>query len=174
MRLSDIAARTEVSEPSVIRFCATIGCSGYQDMKIALARSLAYARSTSHSEISKNDDVSSVIDKIIDFNLSSLNWVRSKLDQNQIIAAVDVLSKARQIQFFGFGASGIAALDAQQKFPLFGKPCGAPTDSHQMMITAAMLQEGDAVVALSNTGTTREILQAVQVARDRGALCGRH
>ena len=170
MRLSDIAARTEVSEPSVIRFCTSIGCSGYQDMKIALARSLAYARSTSHSEISKNDDVSSVIDKIIDFNLSSLNWVRSKLDQNQIIEAVEVLSKARQIQFFGFGASGIAALDAQQKFPLFGKPCGAPTDSHQMMITAAMLQEGDAVVAVSNTGTTREILQAVQVARDRGAL----
>lgn len=170
MRLADIAARTEVSEPSVIRFCVTIGCTGYQDMKIALARSLAYARSTSHSAISESDSASDVIGKIFDFNLSSLNWVRSKLDQEQMIRAVEALSAARQIQFFGFGASGIAAIDAQQKFPLFGKPCGASVDDHQMMITAAMLQHEDAVVAISNTGTTREILQAVQVARDRGAI----
>jgi RpiR family carbohydrate utilization transcriptional regulator len=107
MRLSDIAARTEVSEPSVIRFCTSIGCSGYQDMKIALARSLAYARSTSHSEISKNDDVSSVIDKIIDFNLSSLNWVRSKLDQNQIIEAVEVLSRRAKSSFSVSGHQGL-------------------------------------------------------------------
>lgn len=170
MRLSDIAAKSDVSEPSVIRFCATIGCSGYQDMKIALARSLAYARSTSHSAISEFDNVSDVIGKIFDFNLSSLNWVRSKLDADQIVRAVEALSAARQIQFFGFGASGIAALDAQQKFPLFGKPCGAPVDGHQMMITAAMLEPHDAVVAISNTGTTREVLQAVQVARDRGVV----
>jgi len=170
MRLSDIAARTQVSEPSVMRFCASIGCTGYQDMKIALARSLAYARSTSHSAISEVDDVGDVIDKILDFNLSSLNWVRSKLDQDQIVKAVDALSAARQVQFFGFGASGVAAIDAQQKFPLFGKPCGAAVDSHQMMITSAMLQKGDAVVVISNTGTTRELLQVVKVARERGAV----
>lgn len=170
MRLSDIAGKTKVSEPSVMRFCATIGCSGYQDMKIALARSLAFVRSASHSAISKEDEVPDVIAKIFDYNLSGLNWARSQLDQAQIIHAVTALSEARQIQFFGFGASGMAALDAQQKFPLFGKPCGAQIDGHQMMITAAMLQKGDAVVAISNTGTTREILQAVQVARDRGAV----
>lgn len=170
MRLSDIAGKTGVSEPSVIRFCVSVGCSGYQDLKIALARSLAYGRATSHSAISPVDDLDDVIDKIFDFNLSSLNWVRSKLDQTQIVRAVDALDAARQIQFFGFGASAIAALDAQQKFPLFGKPCGAPTDGHQMMITAAMLQKNDVVVGISNTGTTREILQAVQVARDRGAV----
>ena len=170
MRLADIASRTGVSEPSVIRFCVSIGCTGYQDMKIALARSLAYARSTSHSAISETDSASDVIGKIFDYNLSSLNWVRSKLDEEQIINAVEALSAAGQIQFFGFGASGIAALDAQQKSPLFGKPCGAIVDDHQMMITAAMLQPNDAVVAISNTGTTREILQAVQVARDRGAV----
>ncbi|MCI2395049.1 MurR/RpiR family transcriptional regulator [Aliiroseovarius sediminis] len=170
MRLSDIAAKTGVSEPSVIRFCVSVGCSGYQDLKIALARSLAYGRATSHSAISPVDDVDDVIDKIFDFNLSSLNWVRSKLDHAQIVRAVDALAAARQIQFFGFGASAIAALDAQQKFPLFGKPCGAPADGHQMMIMAAMLQKGDVVVAISNTGATREILQSAQVARDRGAV----
>ena len=167
MPLAEISSRVGVSEPSVIRFCTAIGCSGYQDFKIALARSLAYARSTSHSAISPEDDIPEIISKIFDFNLSSLNWARSRLDQNSIVDAVDALTRARQIQFFGFGASGIAALDAQQKFPLFGKPCGATTDSHQMMITAAMLNSDDVVVAISNTGTTREILQAIKIACDR-------
>lgn len=169
MRLSDIAARTEVSEPSVIRFCVSVGCSGYQELKIELAKSLAFARSTSHSAISESDGASDVIAKVFDFNLSSLNWVRSKLDEDQILRAVEVLAQANQIQFFGFGASGISAMDAQQKFPLFGTPCGAVVDGHQMVITAAMLQAGDVMVAISNTGTTREILQSCKLARERSA-----
>ena len=169
MRLSDIAARTEVSEPSVIRFCVSVGCSGYQELKIELAKSLAYARSTSHSAISETDGPSDVIAKVFDFNLSSLNWVRSNLNEDQILRAVDILAKANQIQFFGFGASGISAMDAQQKFPLFGRPCGAVVDGHQMVITGAMLRAGDVIVAISNTGTTREVLQACKVAQERGA-----
>lgn len=169
MRLSDIAARTEVSEPSVIRFCVSVGCSGYQELKIELAKSLAYARSTSHSAISGTDGPSDVIAKVFDFNLSSLNWVRSKLNEDQILQAVDILVEANQIQFFGFGASGISAMDAQQKFPLFGRPCGAVVDGHQMVITGAMLRDGDVIVAISNTGTTREVLQACKVAQERGA-----
>lgn len=170
MRLSEIAARTEVSEPSVIRFCVSVGCSGYQDLKIELAKSLAFARSTSHSAISQTDGPHDIITKVFDFNLSSLNWVRSNLNENQIMRAVDILTKANQIQFFGFGASGISAMDAQQKFPLFGRPCGAVVDGHQMIITGAMMHMGDVIVAISNTGTTREVLQACNVAQERGAL----
>ncbi len=169
MRLSDIAAKAEVSEPSVIRFCVSVGCSGYQELKIELAKSLAFARSTSHSAISATDGPSDVIAKVFDFNLSSLNWVRSKLDEDQIFRAVKVLSKANQIQFYGFGASGISAMDAQQKFPLFGRPCGAVVDGHQMVITSAMMRAGDAIVAISNTGNTREVIQACKVAQERGA-----
>ena len=77
------------------------------------------------------------------------------------------LSRARRIEFFGLGASGIVALDAQQKFPLFGVPCVAQTDAHQMLMAAAMLRPGDVAVAISNTGTTVEVVRATRVARDR-------
>jgi len=66
--------------------------------------------------------------------------------------------KARRIDFFGFGASGIIALDAQQKFPLFGVPCLAHTDSHQQFTAAAMTQPGDVAVAIPNTGNTIAII----------------
>ena len=170
MSLADLSKNVGVSEPSVIRFCNSMGLSGYRSMKIGLARSLAVSRMTSHSVISAEDDTEKVIEKIFDFNLSALNWARERIDHERIIEAADAILQANQVQFFGFGASAIVALDAQQKFPLFGLPCGAPTDGHQMLITAAMMKKGDIVVAVSNTGTTREVLQAMAVARGQGAV----
>lgn len=169
MTLAALARTAGVSEPTVIRFCNAVGCDGFRDMRVRLARSLAFARTTSHTAISTSDPLETIITKVFDFNLSNLNWARNKLDPAQISAAVAALAHARRIEFFGFGASGIVATDAQQKFPLFGVPCGAPVDGHQMFITAEMLGPGDVVVAISNTGQTREIIQASRVAQERGA-----
>jgi RpiR family carbohydrate utilization transcriptional regulator len=169
MTLATLATAAGVSEPTVIRFCTAVGCDGYRDFRTKLARSLAFARSTSHTAISAGDDLGKIVTKIFDYNLSNLHWAQTHLDSRQVAAAVDVLAGARRIEFFGFGASGIVALDAQQKFPLFGVPCGAPLDPHQMFMTAEMLGTGDVVVAISNTGHTVQILQATEVARNRGA-----
>ncbi len=169
MKLAELARLSDVSEPTVIRFCNSIGCEGFQDMKIKLARSLAFGLSTSHAAISDGDDLSEVINKIFDFNLTSLDWVRHKLDRKALADAVDCIIHAKALYFFGFGASAIVAQDAQQKFPLFGIPCHAESDSHQMLITANMMQEGDVVFAISNSGNTQEIIQTMDVARKYGA-----
>ena len=169
LKLANIAKLAGVSEPTVIRFCNAIGCDGFQDMKIKLARSLAFGLSTSNAEISDNDDVRTVVGKIFEFNLTSLDWVRSKLDMEALDAAVDVLLSAKSIHFIGFGASSIVAMDAQQKFPLFGVPCSAIVDSHQMLIAASMMEEGDVLVAISNSGSTKEVAQTTRAAREHGA-----
>jgi RpiR family carbohydrate utilization transcriptional regulator len=169
MTLAALARAAGVSEPTVIRFAAAIGCEGFRDLRVKLARSLAFARTTSHSAISRTDDLADIIGKILDFNLSNIAWVRAHLDPEAIAAAVAALSRAPRIEFFGLGASGIVALDAQQKFPLFGAPCSAQTDGHQMLMAAAMLGPGDVAVAISNTGATAEVVRATRVARERGA-----
>lgn len=169
MTLATLAKTAEVSEPTVIRFCAAIGCEGFRDMRVKLARSLAFARTTSHTAIAVEDNLDTIITKMFDYNLSNLNWAQSKLENESIEEAVEVLARANRIEFFGFGASGIVARDAQQKFPLFGTACGAPADSHQMYMTADTLSKGDVAVAISNTGHTREVVASMRVARDRGA-----
>lgn len=169
MTLSMLARTAGVSEPTVIRFCSAIGCDGLRDLRVKLAHSLAFARTTSHTAITANDDIDTITSKIFDYNLSNLNWAHSKLDKIAISAAVDLLSAANRIEFMGFGASGIVAQDAQQKFPLFGVACGAPLDAHQMYMVAEMLSPGDVAVGISNTGYTREVVSAMEVARANGA-----
>jgi RpiR family transcriptional regulator, carbohydrate utilization regulator len=115
------------------------------------------------------DSASTIVDKIFDYTMNTLNWARRRLDKEALVRAVDALEAAKRIDFFGFGASGILALDAQQKFPLFGVPCLAHTDSHQQFMAAAMMGSGDVAVAFSNTGQTVGIIEIALTARQNGA-----
>ena len=60
-------------------------------------------------------------------------------------------------------------MDAQQKFPLFDVPSRAEVDAHQQIMAASMMRPGDALVAISNTGQTRQIVEAAEIARRAGA-----
>lgn len=166
--VAETAEWAEVSQPTVIRFCISIGCQGYQDFKLRLAQSLALGTPATHSVILDTDSSAEVAEKIFDYTITSLDWVRNRLDPVAIGQAVQILEKANRIEFFGFGASGIVARDAQQKFPLFGVPCGAETDSHQQIMLVSMLKPGDVVVVISNTGATLSIIETARRARERG------
>lgn len=166
--IAEAAEWAEVSQPTVIRFCASIGCQGYQDFKLRLAQSLALGMSATHSVIDGKDSPARVSEKIFDYTITSLDWVRNHLDPVQVGRAVDALAKASRIEFFGFGASGIVARDAQQKFPLFGVPCGAETDAHQQIMVVSNLKPGDVVVVISNTGATLAIIETARRARESG------
>ena len=166
--VAETAEWAGVSQPTVIRFCTAIGCQGYQDFKLRLAQSLALGIPATHSVILETDSPAEVAEKIFDYTITSLDWVRRHLDVASISKAIDVLEKANRIEFFGFGASGIVARDAQQKFPMFGVPCGAENDSHQQIMVVSQLGPGDVVVVISNTGATRSIIEAAATARARG------
>jgi len=167
--VAEAATLANVSQPTVIRFSTAVGCEGYQDFKLRLARSLALGTPATHSQLLDTDAPEVIAEKIFDYTMTSLDWARSRLDKRLLREAVEVLSKARSISFFGFGASGIVAMDAQQKFPLFGVPCKAESDSHQQLMTAAMMQPGDVAVLISNTGMTRSIIEMARIAKENGA-----
>jgi RpiR family transcriptional regulator, carbohydrate utilization regulator len=167
--VAETAKRASVSQPTVIRFCTAIGFSGFQEFKLRLAQTLAIGRSATHSVITGTDSLGSVTDKIFEYTLSSLDWARQHLDRNALQAAVRLLGAARSIEFFGYGASGIVAEDAGQKFPLFGVPCRAQPDFHQQIMAASMMRPGDLAVVVSNTGRTRQIVEVATIARENGA-----
>jgi RpiR family carbohydrate utilization transcriptional regulator len=168
--VGETATLAEVSQPTVLRFATAIGCNGFQDFKIRLAQSLAFGTPATHSVLLDTDGPETVAEKIFDYTMTSLDWARSRLDKTALKKAIDILSEARSIVFFGFGASGIVARDAQQKFPLFGVPCVAELDSHQQIMVASMMKPGDVAFVISNTGTTRSIIEIARIARENGAV----
>jgi RpiR family carbohydrate utilization transcriptional regulator len=167
--VAETAMLAHVSQPTVLRFTTMIGCTGFKDFKIRLAQSLAFGTPATHSALLETDSSDTVADKIFDYTITSLDWARTHLDKVPLRKAVDMLERCDGIIFFGLGASGIVARDAQQKFPLFGVPCRAELDTHQQFMTAAMMKPGEVAFVISNTGTTRSIIEVARVARENGA-----
>jgi RpiR family carbohydrate utilization transcriptional regulator len=165
-RIADIA---QVSQPTVIRFCRTLGCSGLQDFKLRLTRSLVSGVPYVHSMVSPEDSAHDLARKLFDNNISNLMRCRNELDTDALEQAFNILARASKIDVYGQGQSGAVAIDCQHKFFRLGVPTVAYTDPHMHSMSAAMLGPGDAVIAISNSGRTLDILRSVEIAREAGA-----
>ena len=156
--MAAVAAAAEVSEPTVMRFAAGMGYSGFKALQLDLVRALAVGVPVTHSAIDAGDTVSELAGKMFDHTISSLDRTRKTFDADALAAAVDALVAARSIMWVGFGASNIIAQDAEQKATLFGVPCTAPVDAHQQFMAASMADPDTVVVAISNTGRTQSVI----------------
>lgn len=168
MSIARLAAAASVSEPTVMRFCAALGYTGYHNFRLALAKGLAFGVPATNSAIARDDPSDVIVDKIFSYTMSSLDHTRQTLDVDAIVQAIELMAGASELMFFGHGASQIIAQDAAQKFPLFGVPCNAPADSHQQYMTASMASPGAVAILISNTGTTASILDLAHMFRTRG------
>ncbi|MDR5855381.1 MurR/RpiR family transcriptional regulator [Caballeronia sp. LZ062] len=169
LSMTDFAARAGVSQPTIARFCQALGFSGFREFKIRLAQSVAADVPTVYRDVRSDEPAAGVAAKVLDRTIGALIAVRNSLSSHSVAAAIAILADARRIEFYGAGGSGIAALDMQHKFFRLGVPSVAYADPHTYTTSAALLGPGDVVVAISNTGRTKDILDACKSALNGGA-----
>lgn len=167
--VAEIARLAAVSQPTVIRFCRSLGCEGLSDFKRRLANSLASGVPFVHSSVEIGDSISDLSAKVFDNTVSALLKCRNDLSAASLQSAIDLLADAHRIEFYGQGSSGIIALDGQNKFFRYGIPTVAYSDPHVHRMAAAILGPDDVVVAISATGRSTDILHTVQLALSVGA-----
>lgn len=167
--LAALASAIGVSEPTVVRFCSSLGFSGFQDFRMQVAQFLALGVPATHSAIEATDPAGTIVGKIFDHTISSLAHTRRSIDNESIEAAVELIGRASRLHFFGAGASSVIAFDAAQKSPLFGRPCSAEADPHQQFIEAASADSDDLFFLISYTGRTLPLPEIGAEARRNGA-----
>lgn len=167
--ITALAQQAQVSEPTVIRFCRALDCEGWQEFKLKLAQGLAVALPGANASLHPADSASAVIDKICSRSLNALLDVRNTLDPKKIEKALDILAHARKVEFYGQGASGMIAADAQHQFFRSGISSTVYTDPHIHSIAASLLNKGDVVIVISQRGQSTALLHSVQLARKAGA-----
>ncbi len=167
--IAQVAAHAGVSEPTVIRFCRTMGYDGFQQFKLELTRSLAAGVPFVFEGVRPDETTADLTAKVIDRSIATLVQVRNHLNPNQLDQAIDHLAAASRIEFYGHGASGMVAMDAQHKFFRLGIPTVAYTDAHVHGMSASILPADAVVVAISHTGRSAELLDSADLARDAGA-----
>lgn len=166
--LAEVAQLAAVSEPTVIRFCRSIGYDGWPDFKIKLAASLMVGVPYVHSSLSAGDGTAVLAAKVLDNAVSALLRVRNDINADRLDTAIGLLAGARRIEFYGVGNSGIVAADAQHKFFRFDLSTVAYSDTHTQLMAASLLSPADVLVAISHSGRSRELLDAVKIALKNG------
>ena len=169
MRIVDLAAQSEVSDPTVIRFCRALGFDGFQSFKLQLAQQIGMGSVYTQFAVDDSDTVNDLCNKVFDTTVGTLRTVRDELDPDILEQAINTISNARRVEFYGFGASGPVAADAQHKFFRLQLSTTALMDPHIQHMSAISLGEEDVVVAISQSGQTRALLQSVNLAKEAGA-----
>ena len=171
--ITELANRSHVSKPTVVRFCRSVGYDGLSDFKLKLAGSVSEGVPFIHRSVDVDDKTGDVMVKVIDNTVAAFLKYRNDASPMAIEKAVVVLLAAyntgKRIEFFGAGNSGIVAQDAQHKFFRLGIQSIAYSDGHMQVMSASLLGPGDCVVVISNSGRTRDLMDACDIARKNGA-----
>jgi RpiR family carbohydrate utilization transcriptional regulator len=167
--IAALAKKASVSEPSVNRFCKRFNASGFPDFKLKLAKSLVSGIRFVNRNVDPNDDVASYTPKIIDSTINTLASVRDKISYARVNQVVDKLIQAKRIYFFGLGASGSVARDAEHKFFRFNLPVSSHEDVLMQRMLASTGGAGDVFFIVSHTGRTKEVVEVAEIARNNGS-----
>lgn len=168
--INQLADRLGVAESTIFRFCKRIGFKGYQAMKIALASEVVTPIKNIHEQILEHDPAEVVTEKVFRSNIKTIEDTLQVVDHGNLQKAVDAMLTANKIEFFGSGGSGIVALDAYHKLLRSGLRVSAAGDTHLQLMSASQLSDRDCAVLISHSGTTKDILQILQTAKEAGAV----
>ncbi|WP_415882931.1 SIS domain-containing protein [Neptuniibacter sp. QD29_5] len=168
MRIVDLASEANVSEPTVVRFCRALSYDGFQDFKLTLAQGLASNNHFEQFSLNSKDTVTEFKEKIFDSMIGNLLNIKEQLDTTTVERAIAALAKARRVEFYGFGASAPVCTDAAHKFHRLKVSSTSYSDPHMQAISAVSLDDRDVVVAISQTGRTKDLLHTVKLVKETG------
>ena len=160
LTITELARESDTSEASVTRLCRTLGCKGYNEFKMALALDLQQGQPVEHS----GDE----IDNVVNESVQALQDTAKLLDRTLLESAALALHQAQSVQIYGVAASAILGEYLHYNLLRLGKPAQLFSDMHRAAMNATTLSKNTLVVAISSSGSTRDLLHVVKLARKQG------
>jgi DNA-binding MurR/RpiR family transcriptional regulator len=167
--ITELAEKVDTSDASVIRFCRSIGYKGYQDFKINMARDIAPANKLLDPELDREDTPEEICQKIFFSEMAVLKDTLAILDIKMLEKAAKVIVAAKRIELFGSGGSALVGMDAQHKLLKVGLKSFVHCDADIQAMSASLLGAGDVAIGISHSGSNRNVVRCMQLAKQQGA-----
>lgn len=168
--ISVIAKESGVGEATITRFTKKLGFNGFQDFKVTLAKEISNKKNTSiiNLHVHRDESVKETASKMLKSSINILDQTVNNIDLDLMCKCRDLIMNAKRLYFIGIGHSGIAATDINYKFMRIGFTTTPVTDSHIMLTMSSITNDDDVIVAISNSGTTKEVVKTVKQAKENG------
>jgi glucokinase len=167
--IAKLARAANVSQPTVIRFCRSLGCDGLSNFKLQLASGLTGTMPMTHVQVTGNDNMLELGEKVLSNTASAILQLRNHLNPKLIDQAVRLIASAKRVEFYAVGHFGSVAEDAQFKFLRMGISAAAYTAPRLQLLAANVLDNSCLVIVISGSGQIQELLDVTEKAQARGA-----
>lgn len=167
--LKTVADDAGVSEAMIIKITKKLGFEGFRDFRAGIVGYNRLPTADLHQELSPDDTGVEIAQKVFRTSIHALEETLSILDPEAFEKAADLIFAARQRDFYGIGGSAQIARDVSHKLLRIGVRTSVYDDAHMMLMSAALLGEGDVAVGFSHSGETTAVLEPLELARRRGA-----
>ncbi|EOD00088.1 MurR/RpiR family transcriptional regulator [Caldisalinibacter kiritimatiensis] len=172
LSIMELSKKCNTSEATVIRFCRTLNLKGYQELKLAISIDLTKNKENKriiHEVIDADDSPEMILAKISAGSIKAIEDTQNVLSTEALEKAIEAIDNARRIYIFSAGASSVVALDAKYKFMRINIPVEMYFDNHMQLTTSVHVTEKDVAIGISNSGKTKDVLQALSIAKNKGA-----
>lgn len=175
LTIAELADRAGVSSATITRFCETLDYSGYSDLKAAIVVALDRKRSATEKfaiaegDVTESDSIDETLFKISHQESEAITDTARAVDRVALDKAAAAIIGCRRLDIYGLGSSYLAAMDLQQKLHRIGLTAFCWSDNHLALTSAAVLNDQDVAIAISNSGVTSETFQMMETAKRSGA-----
>ena len=166
--IAQIARAADVSQPTVIRFCRSLGCEGLSDFKLRLASGLTGTIPITHTQVTGNDSMLELGAKVLGNTASAILQARDHLNRDSMDRAMRLIAESSRVEIYAVGHYGAVANDAQFKFLRVGVSAVAHTDPRLQTLAANLLNPDVVVLIISSSGRIAELLAVAEKAQERG------
>lgn len=166
--VNEIGIQAKTSGAAVIRLCKSLGLTGFQDLKVRIAGDLVKPVEQGYRDIEPDESFFSIVQKTTSNSIQSIRDSEEIINYEELERAVHTLLPAKNVHFFGIGASSIIAKDSQQKYLRIQKNATAFMDTHLVATLIANADEDDVVFGISHSGETQEVINVMTLAKERG------
>jgi DNA-binding MurR/RpiR family transcriptional regulator len=174
--IKEVAQSLGMSEAMIVKVSKILGFSGFRQLRSAIVEYFDHADHDITAELSPDDSPEDLVNKVFNLTVRTIVEGQAIVDAQEIQQAARCFFNARQRELYGVGGSNSICTDVQHKFLKIGLRCTAFRDAHLMMMSASLLQPGDAALVVSHSGRTTDLKRVVEIAKDNGAkiICITH
>lgn len=165
--LLEISKNINVGEATIIRFVRRVGFSGFQDLKLEIAKETNTDKE--NSIIGGENNSENYIEENAERIVQTITNTKATLIKDNLNSAIKIISGAKRIFFYGIGSSGFTANEAQIRFMRLGVIGTSVIDPHFQSMYSSIINDEDVIIVFSISGYTKDIIEAVKIAKEEKA-----
>ena len=168
MTISEMSSTLDIADSTVFKFTRSLGYNGFRDFRNNLLSEEFDPEISIHENVRPNDSSLDIAKKVFHSSATSLSDTLAMIREDDLEKALQFLTSARIVSFYGCGESAVVALDAYQKFLRSPISCHFIMDSHMQLMHASLTQPEDCAFVVTHTGVTKEMLSIARMVKSAG------